>query len=368
MPYVQGDMKELNRRAVFDMIAEVGEVSRVDIGNTLGISSPTVLKITSFLMGRGIVTLAGEEKTARGRRPQLLRFDPDSLIGIGVDYDGSTVKAAVCNYWGQQKGYAEQPADDDFDMLMERVLPEMLDKLLKKSDVEQANVCGVGICIPGAVNTAEAGVKLGALSGIRMGCTPAESAKLLRTRMDMQVYLFNDVNAAATGEYVLRKLRGEDLVYISAGEGIGAGIILDGKLRTGKHFYTGEIAHIVFDPMFTTDISRPGWLEAQLSSVALQARFPAGQQNEQIDYVAQHLALAIANICNILDIETVILDGEWVKRMGSELMRLTAEYTARLCMFNVMLYTPSCKNPSLTGAASMALELELDNVLMTTTE
>lgn len=363
MPYVQGDMKDLNRRAVFDLIAEVGEISRVDIGNTLGTSSPTVLKITNFFQERGIVTMSGEEKTARGRRPQLLRFDPDSILGVGVDYCGHSVKVALCNYWGASRASLCQAVDGDFDTLTDTLLPQMIRKLIAQAKVPPERVRGVGLCLPGAVNTDNAQVQLGALSGVKMQRTPAESIRLLSQKMGLPFYLFNDVNAAARGEYVLRRLRDDDLIYLSAGEGIGAGIILDGKLRTGKHFYTGEIAHIVFDPNYITDISQPGWFEARLSPDALQDKFPQQGSAEQVRYVAQYLALAIANICNILDVQTVILGGELIERMGDALMRETTEYARRLCMFQVQLDRPSCTDPALVGTAAMALERELDNIL-----
>lgn len=369
MSYAQGDMKGLNRRTVFDMIAHVGEVSRVDLGSKLGISSPTVLKITNFLMERGIIKLAGEEKTARGRRPQLLRFDPDSLIGIGVDYNGTEVKAAACNYWGQQKGFTSRAVSGDFDDLMENVMPLMLEELIRECGVKQENVWGVGICLPGAVDTAMAHVELGALSEISIRRPPKESVRLLTNRGNMPVYLFNDVNAAATGEYVLRKMPNEqDLVYITVGNGVGAGIILDGKLRTGKHFYTGEIAHIVFDPHFVTKINSPGWFEAKLAKEQLQQCFPAGKESELVDYLAKNLALAIANICNLLDVQTVILGGERVEKLEPELLQKTQEYATRLCMFDVRLHRPSCRYSSIVGASSMALGLELETVLADSAE
>lgn len=366
MPYVQGDMKNLNRRAVFDLISDVGEISRVEISNQLGISVPTVLKITKFMLDRGIVTLKGEEKTARGRRPQLLRFNPDSILGIGVDYDCHTVKASVCNYWGEQKAIISEPTDHDLDVLMQETLPVLLERLLSEHHIEKEYIYSVGICLPGAVDTANANVQFGALSGIHFKRTPAENTKILSERLGKPVYLFNDVNAGAKGEYVLRRQWGDDLVYLSAGDGIGAGIILDGKLRTGKHFYSGEVAHIVFDPEFITDISRPGWMEAKVSMQTLHEKFPdvpdSGNE-EMICYVAQYLALAVANICNVLDVQTVILDGLLVKNMGKALTEKTAEYAGNLCMFDVHLAGPSCENPSLVGTASMALELELDTIL-----
>lgn len=113
MPYAQGDMKELNRREVFDLLSRRGEASRVEIHRALGISTPTVLKIISFLSERHIITAAGEEKTVRGRPPCRFRFDPDSILSVGVSYDGREARAVVANYRGEVKQSAAEPAGPD---------------------------------------------------------------------------------------------------------------------------------------------------------------------------------------------------------------------------------------------------------------
>ena len=274
MPYVQSDMKGLNRRDVFDLIASVGTISRVDIARSLGTSMPTVLKITNVLLEKGFVSISGEEKTARGRRPQLLQFNPDQILGIGIDYDGNTVKAAVCDYWGRELAFDQWMVGEDFDALLNEYLPSALPRLVEKSGIARDRLLGIGICVPGSLDTENSALHLGPLSGIRIGETPANTLNRFSEVMGLPVYCFNDVNAAATGEYVLRKLQKDDLVYISAGAGIGAGIILDGELRTGSHFAAGEIGHLVFDPGFTTDIQEPGWFEMQLAHETLYRKFP----------------------------------------------------------------------------------------------
>lgn len=367
MPYVQSDMKGLNRRDVFDLIASVGTISRVDIARSLGTSMPTVLKITNVLLEKGFVRMSGEEKTARGRRPQLLQFNPDQILGIGVDYDGSTVKAAVCDYWGRELVFGQWMVDDDFDALLNAYLPSALTRMLDESGIARDRLLGIGICVPGSLDTANSVLHLGPLSGIRISDTPADTLSRFSKVMGLPVYCFNDVNAAATGEYVLRKLKKDDLVYISAGAGIGAGIILDGELRTGSHFAAGEIGHLVFDPNFTTDIQEPGWFETQLAHETLCRKSPSYKRGvkpaELLEYIAQHLALAIANIANVLDVKYIILGGDLVKEMGDGLHDRVLKYARRLCLYDVEVYGASCENPSLAGATSLALSREVDNAL-----
>lgn len=364
MPYVQEDMKGLNRRAVFDLITQVGEISRVDISNTLGTSGATILKITNFFLEQGYVVLAGEEKTTRGRHPQILRFNPNSILGIGVDYNGKTVKVAVCNYWGTQLAFERAEVDGDFCKLVEEILPKFLQRLLKKNKVDKSCINCIGICVPGSADTEHERIELGPLSGIYMEKEVSESIGILSSKMQLPVYIFNDVNAAATGEYVLRKLKDDDLIYISVGDGLGAGIILDGNLRNGKHCYTGEIAHMVFDSNHVAELEKPGWMEEQLSQTFLGNRFGTDEKEEgQIDYVARQLSLVAANICNMLDVQIVIIGGRQVEEMGQKLMERVHYYTKRLCLFDIELYTPLSQNSSLVGVASMALSRETDHIL-----
>lgn len=367
MPFVPGDMKDLNRRAVFDLIASVDEISRVDIANALGTSTPTILKITNFFLEKGFITISGEGITARGRRPQLLRFQPDNIMSVGVDYDGHRVKIAVSNYNGEVKAKKVLAADGDFDGLVKEKLHRMIMDLLSENNISRPSLLGIGLSIPGSVDTKAATVELGPLSGIRIKSNVRDTLAVLSEQTALPAHIFNDVNAAAIGEYVQRRLKFDDLVFIYYGAGIGAGIILNGKLRTGKHFYTGEIAHIVFDHEWITDINKPGWLETQLSDGALRDKFPAYAKGEHpkelIEYMAQNLALCVANICNVMDIQNVVLGGGIMYSMGDELYERSQYYANRLCMFNVELQRPLSNTPTLVGTAFMALSKELEHML-----
>lgn len=367
MSYAQGEMKGLNRRAVFDLIADVGCLSRADIASALDISMPTVLKITSFFMEKGFLTMSGEECTARGRRPQLMRFEPDKILGIGVSYDGHVAYASVLNYWGGEIAVRKWNACNHFDLFMQTELPQMLHLFLEENNIDTKRLYGIGVAVPGSVNSDESRIEFGPLSGIRITDPPAKSVETLAQKMSLAVYLFNDVNSAAVGEYVLRRLHNDDLVFLQAGEGIGAGIILNGQLRTGRHFYTGEIAHLVFDPRFTTDINQPGWFESQLSLQHLREKFHLEEgdavPDDMLEYVAQQLALAVANICNLLDVDRVVLGGDLMDRTNDQLIARVRACVKRLALFDISIASPSRRHPVLPGTSFMAISREMDQIL-----
>ncbi len=132
MPYVQGSMKELNRKTVFRLVAEQYEITRTEIADQTQSSVPTVLKITNFLQSEHIISQVGNEKTARGRHPQIFRFEPDSILGIGISYDGSRMVASLVNYYGEEKLCVEENVSQTFDAMMEKRFPEIIDEMLKK--------------------------------------------------------------------------------------------------------------------------------------------------------------------------------------------------------------------------------------------
>lgn len=359
MPYVQGSMKELNRKTVFELITEMGEITRVDIAEVTKSSMPTILKITNFLLEQQIVSLVGLEKTARGRRPQVLRFEPDTLLGIGLSFDGNHVIASLINYYGKEIKCIEKDLYSSFDDMMENGFCEIIEELIK--DIEREHIKSIGISVAGSVDTENSKVRFGGFAELKSERETSESVGILSEKIKLPIYLFNDVNAAATGEYVLRKMKNTDLVYIYVGEGTGAGVILDGILRTGHHFYTGEIAHMVFDADFSIDLNRPGWMESQLARKTIEQ--VSQDQNARIDYAARYISLMIANICNVLDIENVVVGGEIVDEMGDALIDRTNQYLEHLSMFRVTLTRPVSRHSSLIGAASMAMDKELTTIL-----
>ncbi len=360
MPYVQGSMKELNRRTVFRLVAEQQEITRTEIADRTKSSVPTVLKITNFLQDEHIISLVGSERTARGRHPQIFRFEPDSILGVGIFYDGSHMSAALVNYYGEEKKRIEEDDCETFDYMMEKRFQRVIQELVE--DVPKGYVRGVGICISAAVDTEHSRIHTGGFSKLAVERDTVESVRILSGQVGLPVYLFNDVNAAAVGEYVLRKMKNEDLVYVYISNGIGAGIILEGKLRTGQKFYSGEIAHMVFEPDYVIDRSKAGWMERKLAPECI--RDSADTREGQIEYAARYISLVIANICSTLDIQNVVLGGETVRKLGKELFRRTEKYLNHLLLFpEINLTRYINENSNLIGAAHLATERQLANIL-----
>jgi predicted NBD/HSP70 family sugar kinase len=235
----------------------------------------------------------------------------------------SGVKAAVCDYYGRELAFCSRPASNDLAAFFGGELPDLLEEIVRKNRLPKRDILGIGICMPGDFNSDASEVHLGPLSLIKSSERFAALSAAFSKRTRLPVYCYNDVNASAYGEFLQRDGQTRDLVFILAGDGFGSGLILDGKLRLGEHFSAGEVGYLVFDPAFCTDASEPGWFETQLSRDTLTRTFPefaGGEKRDALlEYLARQIALAVANICNLLDVKLVVLDGDLLNETDGSL-------------------------------------------------
>ena len=157
---------------------------------------------------------------------------------------------------------------------------------------------------------------------------------LLGERLGVPVVVENDVNAASLGAAALSGA--DDLVYLSIGTGLAAGLVLDGRLRRGEHGAAGEIGHVPVDPGGALcQCGQHGCLETIASGSALAAAWPSGdvppaqalfaaaqdgdpQAIAARDRFATGVASAIRVLSLAVDPRTIVLGGG-VAQLGDPL-------------------------------------------------
>ncbi len=334
------DVKISNRRAVFEFIKNKPTkiATRPEIAKALKITEPTVLKIIDFFLERDIVTYHGEsDTTSVGRKPNMLIFQPNAAYSIGVDYDGATFKLAVVNLDDETVFFKSKPLKVSLQKLLDSVVPYELSGL----DVEKSKISSLGIALPAVVDTEKFIVNT---RNPAIDCEGREDfasdVNALSQKIQIPVFMENDVNAAAISEYkALRNKR--DIVFIMLGIGLGSGIILDGKLRRGKHFSAGEIGYMTLQHNFVTSTERPGWFENILGREYIKYHFGIDifedcfdTQNASylIEHMASHISLIVANLSSALDVDTFIIGGCVAEKLGDRLIERVKEYCSNLCI------------------------------------
>ncbi len=113
--------------------------------------------------------------------------------------------------------------------------------MLSEAGVQRDRVLGAGMGLPGPINTATGTV---GSSSILPGWVGVDAAAEMSRRLDLTVQVENDANLGALGELVWGSGKGhDDLVYIKLSSGVGAGLLLAGRLYRGAGGTAGEIGH-----------------------------------------------------------------------------------------------------------------------------
>jgi predicted NBD/HSP70 family sugar kinase len=211
-----------------------------------------------------------------------------------------------------------------------------------RTAVPEAGSTPVGVGIPGLVDAGEGAVK----HAVNLGVDGEwlHVSRLLAEKIGVPVLVENDVNAATLGAVAIT---GEDdLVYLSIGTGLAAGLVLDGRLRRGVDWAAGEIGHVPVDPAGRPcTCGQRGRLETVASGSALAAAWPsddlppaqavfaaAARGDEHAiavrDRFADGVAGAVRVLCLAVDPRTVVLGGG-VSHLGDQLLVSVSEALLR---------------------------------------
>ena len=235
----------------------------------------------------------------------------------GIDIGGTTVKIGLMED-GVLLDKWSVPTDTGSDG--QNILPDIVRSL-------PGPAAGAALAVPGAVlpdGTVNRCVNLG--WGI---CRPAEE---FTTMTGIPCRVLNDANSAALAEQRLGGGAGfESVLFVALGTGVGAGVVLDGKLRVGARGTAGEIGHLCLDPLDSAakcTCGHTGCLEQYasatgISRLAALAGYPgltckqivdsaaAGDKTLEkvVDTACGALGRGIASACAIIDPEVVVLGG-----------------------------------------------------------
>lgn len=373
--YVAAHLKDMNRKTVYKLVSAVKEISKAEISRQTGISSPTVIKIVNFLLENGFVKEAGEGDSALGRKPQILKFDPDAAFSIGVEMEGGFLRLGIVNLEGEIKALRQMSVSHDFDKVMKEELGPSIENIIHETGVPREKILGVGIGIPGVLDADKYVIDFAPLINIYDTRDCRELFDALSKSINLPIFIENDVNAAAIGEFVSRRLGPQqDLIYVSLGTGLGAGLILEGKLRRGKRNSAGEIGYAVFDKDFHTSKTKAGWMESLINLQALAEKWSfspsTGIQTlspEELvlmtDYIASSLALCIANLSIQIDTDILVIGGITAKLLGDPLIKAVQKYMSKLCLFDTDVQFQYCQEPGVVGASSIVTDIRLDQLL-----
>jgi glucokinase-like ROK family protein len=326
----QQQTKEHNRNLALKTIMEHASISRAEIARKTSLTRTTVSDIVAELIAEGLVNEIGVGESLGGKSPILLSLVEDSRCLLSLDLAHNQFTGATVNLRGKIRERLSRPVKvrqvDETLALVYQILDQLLASACQP-------VVGIGVGTPGLVNTREGVV----VNAVNLDWQNLPLRDLLQERYHLPVYVLNDSQAAAMGEYAYGAGHDPDsnLVVINARHGIGAGIVIHGRLFHGDGGYAGEIGHIVVVPEggLLCRCGNHGCLETVASVQALIRRtqvldnlpavhtdtleaieraFAGGDAliQQVVLEAGRYLGLAIASLVGTLNIQKIVLTGE----------------------------------------------------------
>ena len=184
---------------------------------------------------------SGRGPSTGGKAPILLEVTDDARHLVGLDLGEKVFRGAIVDLRGEIVSSIDVAVDDrDGNEAIERVF-SLVDRLLARTD---RPILGIGIGTAGLIDTTVGTV----LEAVNLDWHGVPLGALLRARTGLPVYVANDSQATALAEHVFGGPRTSNLVVVKVGNGIGAGLVLDGRLFQGDGFGAGEIGHTTVKP------------------------------------------------------------------------------------------------------------------------
>jgi predicted NBD/HSP70 family sugar kinase len=271
-------MKQVMRKSAHDkhvteaVVRRFGPISRVGIYELTKIRRTTISLITRELLDEGRLIVVGRSNNPLGRKQVLLQLNPEFGFIVGIEFDDKQVVAGILNLQPKVKYSISEPTNlgEGKDGLVGQ-LQSIVTRVIAEAGANPAQLLGIGIADPGLVDSRR-GVAVTATTIDFWNDVPLQ--KIFEERFDVPVVVESKTRAKTVAEQMLGAGEMQDnLVYFDYGAGIGAGMVVDGKLLYGQNCGVGEIGHTrVSENGPACKCGSIGCLEATAGTSAVEAR------------------------------------------------------------------------------------------------
>ncbi|MFI1097627.1 ROK family protein [Streptomyces sp. NPDC020917] len=326
-PGSQSSLHRANLERVVRAVRLAGSLTQAEIARSTGLSAATVSNIVRELRDNGTVQVT--PTSSGGRRARSVALSGDAGIVVGVDFGHSHLRVAVGNLAHQVLAEQSEPIDVDasasegFDRA-----EQLVGRLVESTGISPEKVLGVGLGVPGPID-----VETGALgsTAILPGWIGVNPRQEMSDRLGVPVQVDNDANLGALGELVWGGGRGvKDLAYIKVASGVGAGLVIDGRIYRGPGGTAGEIGHITLDESGPVcRCGNRGCLETFTAAryvlellrgshgegLTIPRMVQLGREGDPgcrrvIGDVGRHIGMGVASLCNLLNPSRIVLGGD----------------------------------------------------------
>jgi len=339
-------VRQINLSVIMHHLRENAPISRAALAETTGLNKTTVSSLVRELIERQFVREVGFESSGSrrgaGRLAVLLTLDPGAgfivSAEIGVDF-----LSVVCTNFAPEIIWRQKETitpDVGQHVILDRVLALLRQAVAIGRDTCN-NMLGISVGVPGLVDQASGTL----LFAPNLGWQDVPLGKILSDAFDVQVLVDNEASVGALGEHYFGAAQGfDDVLYISAGVGLGGGIVHSGRIYSGVAGFGGEFGHMTMDPQgdlcncgnrgcWETQVSQralfryvrtaiergyvsmlTGMTKGDLSQLTVSLVAEAADAGdplalEALERIGYHLGIGIASLVNALNPELVVFGG-----------------------------------------------------------
>jgi len=384
------DVRELNLSLIIKLIHKMKVCSRAQLAEISELKQSTITNIINELIDCEIVKETGSFIGKKGRRSIGVTLNNEKYRVIGVRLTRNTYSVGLFDVNGcAEKTVFRRSAPDD---PVEEILDDIKSEIQGLMYNSPHKVVAVGIAVPGPYLQSDSQILL--ISGAHKW-ESINFSEQFSSRINIPFYIEHDANAGAMAEwwYGKKKLEQGTYLYIAAGPGIGAGIIIDGQVFHGAMGIAGEIGHMTINYNgLVCSCGNIGCLEMYASSSAVcrsinetiaggtESSLPIGCSYDQVmeayianDVVAleafkksaEFLGIGIANMIYTYNPNTIII-GDDMAKGGEPYLAWVCETVRKLVLPKIYLNTKIdlCsfqEDPAFIGAAALAIDKSFQN-------
>jgi predicted NBD/HSP70 family sugar kinase/predicted transcriptional regulator len=316
-----------NRRVVLDVVRQLGPVGRMEISRHAHLSTQAVSNIVDELVADGLLIKTGRLRAGRGLPPIQFAVNPNGGMTAGIEIAADHISTLLVDIGGRVRAQRTLPIQRNDPQAVLPVIKAEIEAAQAQLRGPVPQLLGVGVVMPGPFNV-EGMTSVGPTT--LSGWLDFDAVDGIGHMLGSPITLENDATAAAVGERLhgaAKALKNFCLIYF--GQGLGLGIMIDGRPYRGANGNAGEIGHVLVEKGgHPCSCGQHGCLEAYASIQALTERLAAaGIQNVDdvslerlhgekhpvveawIREAADYLAPQIAMLENLFDPEAIVIGG-----------------------------------------------------------
>jgi predicted NBD/HSP70 family sugar kinase len=320
-------IRHIHQAQALQLLKEHGELSRAEFARYLQLNRASVTHLAGDLIKQGLIIETGEAfvTQATGRPGVGLKLNPDGALFIGIRIGKEAIDLVVINLAGAIVHRDRLRLDSDLrpQTVLNKLITLINNTWTHRFDRTE-RIKGAGIAIAALMGN-DGIVRAAPL----MGWRDVEILPALRAALPFPVIADNDANAAALAELSFGSCIGESHVALfHLDVGVGAGLILGGRIYRGANGFAGELGHLAFNPRSIGKPEGKGFLETKLGKEELLKAYHAAsgkhtslnrlikklERNEaaaiQVTKLwSQWLGVAIRNMADLFDPAKIVLAG-----------------------------------------------------------